>query len=51
MEERNRAITKLPQIIKKQREMEEYDKAEKVRIAKQDEVLFLKFRFVIFTDN
>ncbi|XP_052065194.1 uncharacterized protein LOC127704983 [Mytilus californianus] len=39
MNERNRLNSKLPHILQKQKRLEEFDKAEKVRIAKQDKAL------------
>ncbi|CAC5395093.1 unnamed protein product [Mytilus coruscus] len=39
MNERNRLNSKLPHILQKQKKLEEFDKAEKVRIAKQDKAL------------
>lgn len=36
--ERNRLNSKLPHILHKQKKLEEFDKAERVRIANQDKV-------------
>ena len=38
MNDRNKVFAKLPQILQKQKELEDFDKADKMRRAKQDEV-------------